>query len=126
MSFLNRGNAGSARAAAISPLTPDAPPTPRAGFWNQVLSLARYLSQPEVHTYAFSVAANAILSLFPFIVMMFTISQKVFHSHAMENVIGEMLHYFLPAGQDFVVKNMSIVAHARSGVQIVSLVMLLI
>ena len=33
-------------------------------------STLRYLTQTEVHTYAFSVAANAILSFFPFIVLL--------------------------------------------------------
>lgn len=105
---------------------PAGPPPPPETTWGMIVSLVHYLMKPEVHTYAFSVAANAILSLFPFVVMMFTISEKVFHSHAMENVIGEMLRYFLPAGQDFVVKNMSIVAHARSGVRVASLFMLLV
>jgi membrane protein len=107
-------------------ISSDPPAALPRGFFGHAASVLRYLTRTDVHTYAFSVAANAILSLFPFIVLMFTISERVFHSHAMENVIGEMLRYFLPAGQDFVVKNMSIVAHARSGVQIVSLVMLLI
>ena len=92
----------------------------------QFAALARYLAQTEVHTYAFSVAANAILSLFPFIVMMFTIARQVFHSRAMESVIGDEIRYFLPAGQEFVVKNMSIVANAKSGVQIASVIMLLV
>src|SRR6185437_14930319 len=72
----------------------------------QILSLGRYLTQTEVHTYAFSVAANAILSLCPFIVMMMTIARQVLHSAAMERVIAEMVRYFLPAGQDFIVRNM--------------------
>src|ERR1700734_3581484 len=97
-----------------------------AGLVDEVVSLARYMSQTEVHTYAFSVAANTILSLFPFIVMMFTIARLVFHSHAMENAIADMIRYFLPTGQEFVTKNMEIVAHARSGVQLASVVMLLI
>jgi membrane protein len=84
------------------------------------------MSQTEVHTYAFSVAANTILSLFPFIVMMFTIARQVFHSHAMESAIADMIHYFLPTGQQFVTKNMEIVAHARKGVELASVVMLLI
>ena len=84
------------------------------------------MAQTEVHTYAFSVAANTILSLFPFIVMMFTIARLVFHSHAMESAIADMIRYFLPTGQEFVTKNMEIVAHARSGVQLASVVMLLI
>ena len=54
------------------------------------------MAQTEVHTYAFSVAANTILSLFPFIVMMFTIARVVFHSHAMESAIADMIRYFLP------------------------------
>jgi membrane protein len=97
-----------------------------AGLLDETVSLARYMAQTEVHTYAFSVAANAILSLFPFIVMMFTIARQVFHSHAMESAIAEMIRYFLPAGQEFVTKNMQIVANARKGVQIASVVMLLI
>jgi membrane protein len=58
--------------------------------------------------------------------MMFTIARVVFHSHAMENAIADMIRYFLPTGQEFVTKNMEIVAHARSGVQLASVVMLLI
>ncbi|HYK36450.1 YihY/virulence factor BrkB family protein [Alloacidobacterium sp.] len=95
-------------------------------FWKQITSLAKYLTQTEVHTYAFSVAANAILSLFPFIVMMFTLARSVFHSQAMVDVIGDMLRYFLPSNQDFVVRNMSLLVNPRGGVQIASVVMLLI
>jgi membrane protein len=109
---------------AVPPLAK--PPKRSQGLWNQAISLARYLSQTEVHTYAFSVAANAILSLFPFIVLMFTLARRVFHSQAMENVIGDMLRYFLPSNQDFVVRNMSLLANARSGVQVLSIIMLLI
>jgi membrane protein len=105
---------------------PPAPLPSGAGLGQGLWSLIRYLAQTEVHTYAFSVAANTILSLFPFIVMMFTIARVVFHSHAMENAIADMLRYFLPAGQEFVTKNMQIVAHARKGVQLASVVMLLI
>ncbi|AXC09734.1 Inner membrane protein YihY, formerly thought to be RNase BN [Acidisarcina polymorpha] len=92
----------------------------------QLVSLAKYLSQTEVHTYAFSVAANAILSLFPFIVMMYTVARRIFHSRSMEDVIGNMVRYFLPTGQDFVVKNMSLVANAHSGVRVAAVIMLLI
>ena len=110
------------------------PPEPRpparlaanASLVDEVVSLARYMAQTEVHTYAFSVAANAILSLFPFIVLMFTIARLVFHSTAMESAIADMIRYFLPTGQQFVTKNMEIVAHAHSGVRVASVVMLLI
>ena len=64
-----------------------------------LISLAKYLTRTEVHTYAFSVAANAILSLFPFIVMMYTVARKVFHSRSMEDVVGQMVRYFCPPGR---------------------------
>src|ERR1700742_999067 len=113
------------RPAAVPPLAkPPARPPEGSGFRGRIVSLIKYLMQTEVHTYAFSVAANAILSLFPFIVMMFTLARRVFHSPAMEDVIGAMLLYFLPANQDFVVRNMSLLATPRGGVQIASVVML--
>src|SRR5882762_9386212 len=42
--------------------------------------LLHYLLDSEVHTFAFSVAANAILSFIPFIVLLYTIAHGVFHS----------------------------------------------
>jgi membrane protein len=95
------------------------------GLGAQVVALARYMARTEVHTYAFSVAANVILSLFPFIVLLLTISH-LFHSHALELVMGDMVKTFLPVGQDFVVRNMQLLAHPHKGGQIFSLVMLLI
>jgi membrane protein len=89
-------------------------------------ALIRYLTRTDVHTYAFSVAANAILSLFPFIVLLLTITRRVFHSRAMEQVVAELMKNFLPTGQDFVMRNMQLLAHPREGTQIFSLVMLLI
>ena len=96
------------------------------GFRAQIAALARYMARTEVHTYAFSVAANSILSLFPFIVMLLTISRNVFHSRTMEAVVGDMMKSFLPVGQDFVMRNMQLLAHPQKGVQVFSLVMLLI
>jgi membrane protein len=115
---------------AVVGVPPEPKPSARlasnASLRGEIWSLVRYMAQTEVHTYAFSVAANTILSLFPFIVMMFTIARLVFHSHAMESAIADMIRYFLPTGQEFVTKNMEIVAHARTGVRFASVVMLLI
>lgn len=113
-----------AAALAAAPHPPVRPARP--GWWPVLVSLARYLGQTEVHTYAFSVAANAILSLFPFIVMMFTIARGLFHSNTMVLVIGGMLHDFLPSNQDFVVRNMTLLVHPRGSVQLASVVALLI
>ena len=97
-----------------------------ASLAERVKALVLYLAQTEVHTYAFSVAANVILSLFPFIVLMLTLARQVFHSPAMVAVIADEIRYFLPAGQDFVIRNMNILARSHGGVQIASVVMLLI
>jgi len=94
--------------------------------WGQAVELARYMSGTEVHTYAFSVAANVILSLFPFIVLLLTLTRQVFHSRAMEAVVGDLMRNFLPVGQDFIIRNMQMLAHPRKGTQVFSLVMLLV
>src|SRR5260221_1042617 len=88
-------------------------------------STLKYLTQTEVHTYAFSVAANAILAFFPFIVLLMTLTRKVFRSQAMYDVVVQLLRDFLPTGQDFIVRNLSILVNARKGVQVASLVILL-
>lgn len=109
------------------PAAPQPPERARSrGVWPVVVSLVRYLSQTEVHTYAFSVAANAILSIFPFIVMMFTIARQVFHSPMMVQVIIDMLHDLLPSNQAFVVRNMTVLVRPSGGVQLASVITLLI
>ena|SRR5256885_7602593 len=92
----------------------------------QFVPTARYLLQTEVHTFAFSVAANAILSFFPFIVLMLTLTRQVFHSPAMHDVVIQLLRDHLPTGQEFVTSNLVAMAASRRGVRIASLVILLI
>jgi YihY family inner membrane protein len=87
--------------------------------------LLHYLLDSEVHTFAFSVSANAILSFIPFIVMLYALARGVFRSPAMVAVIGDMVNYFLPSNQDFVAANLDAVA-ARHGLQAFSLLMILI
>jgi YihY family inner membrane protein len=101
-------------------------PVNEGGSWAQVVALGRYMTRTEVHTYAFSVAAQVILSLFPFIVLLFTLAQKVFHSPKMVDVVSDMMSNFLPNDQDFVVRNMRFLANSHASTRIFSLVMLLI
>src|ERR1700681_4390699 len=61
----------------------------------------QYLTRTEAHTFAFSVAANAILSFFPFMVLLMWLIRNVFHSPTMSNVVVDLLKDHLPAGQDF-------------------------
>lgn len=90
-------------------------------------ALASYLLDSEVHTFAFSVAANAILSFLPFIVLLYTLAQTVFRSRAMVTVISDMVNYFLPstAREGFLTYNLEAVV-PRHGVQVLSLFMILV
>ena len=124
-------NADPAALAGDESLSPDlvaspAVPVAEGGTWQQIVALAHYMTKTEVHTYAFSVAAQAILFLFPFIVLMLTIAQRVFHSTRMVDVVGQMMSNFLPSNQDFVMRNMRILAFAHTRTRIFSVIMLLI
>jgi membrane protein len=91
-----------------------------------VRSTARYLLRTEVHTFAFSVAANAILSLFPFLLLLMTLIRYVFHSQVMYGVVENLVRDFLPTGQEFVLRNLNALVGAHHRAQVFSLVMLLI
>jgi membrane protein/epoxyqueuosine reductase len=88
-------------------------------------ALVRYLLDSEVHTYAFSVAANAILSFIPMVVLLYTLAFSVFKSDAMAGEVSDMIRYFFPSNQDWIVKNLVFYA-PHHGVQVFSLVMILI
>jgi membrane protein len=91
-----------------------------------ILSTVRYLMRTEVHTFAFSVAANAILSFFPFVLLLMTLIRRVFHSPVMYEVVLQLLRDYLPAGQDFVIRNLNALVGARHQAQLASLAILLI
>lgn len=89
-------------------------------------STVKYLLRTEVHTFAFSVAANAILSFFPFVLLLMTLIRQVFHSRVMYEVVVELLRDYLPAGQEFVIRNLNALASARHRIQLLSLLILLV
>ena len=91
-----------------------------------ILSTVKYLLRTEVHTFAFSVAANSILSFFPFVVLMMTLIRRVFHSRVMYEVVLQLLRDYLPAGQEFVIRNLNSMVDSRQRVQAVSLIILLV
>ena len=94
-------------------------------------ALIAYLLDSEVHTFAFSVAANAILSFIPFIVLLYTLALRVFKSQAMVLVVNDMLRYFLPSvtkEPNWLAQRLEYVADlsSRHGVQAFSLFMILV
>lgn len=108
------------------PLEQVKPVVPQAGWWPRTKALALYMAGTEVHTYAFSVAANTILALFPFIVLLITLAERVFHSKAMVDVLVDLMHNMLPSNQDFVMRNMVALAHPHKSTQAFSIFMLLV
>jgi membrane protein len=100
---------------------------PGGGWWDIVKGLVHYLVQSEVHTYAFSVAANAILSIVPFIALMYFLAGHVFHSSFLANDIGALVKFFLPTGGRILTDNMAIWANThRRHLTIISFVTLFI
>jgi YihY family inner membrane protein len=94
-------------------------------------ALIAYLLDSEVHTFAFSVAANAILSFIPFVILLYTLALRVFHSQAMVDVVDDMVNYFLPSvtkTPNWLANSIEAVAalSTRHGIQALSLVMILI
>ena len=91
-----------------------------------LVSTSRYLLRTDVHTFAFSVAANAILSFFPFLLLLMTLIRKVIHSPVMYDVVESLLRDYLPTGQEFVIRNLNALVASHHRAQLFSLVMLLI
>jgi YihY family inner membrane protein len=91
-----------------------------------IYAVLKYLLHTEVHTFAFSVAANAILSFFPFMLLLMTVIRDVFHSKAMYDIVVQLLRDYLPAGQDFVIRNLNAMVGARQRAQLFSLLILLV
>jgi membrane protein len=114
----------------LSPVPPSdaaAVAAPRVKMYSGlVLSTVKYLLHTEVHTFAFSVAANAILSFFPFVVLLMTLIRRVFHSRIMYDVVVQLIRDSLPAGQDFLIRNLNALVNARQRIQVASLLILLV
>ena len=109
------------------------PPPPRrsavggtSSYFKLLHSTVKYLLRTEVHTFAFSVAANAILSFFPFVLLLLTLIRRVFHSRVMYEVVVQLLRDNLPAGQEFVIRNLNALVGARQRAQFFSLLILLV
>jgi len=88
-------------------------------------STLKYLGTTEVHTYAFSVAANAILSFFPSAVLLLTLSHRLFHSAAMVEAIRRMLTAYLPSNQKFIFAAVDGMSTSHP-IKVISVVMLFI
>jgi len=85
---------------------------------------AKFLTTCEAHTYAYSVAANAILALVPFLVLLLTIAHLT-QSKPAEDMIYRLVAEYLPAGAGELKADLFRLT-SHHGVQVFSLVMLAI
>lgn len=85
----------------------------------------RYWMETEVHVYAFSIAANVLLSLFPFLIVSVSICRYVLRWKAAEAAIYFALSdYFPDSLGDFVVNNLRYTVNARGPAQALSILLL--
>ncbi|MFB3923386.1 MAG: YihY/virulence factor BrkB family protein [Terriglobia bacterium] len=89
-----------------------------------LLPSLQYLFSTEVHAYAFSIAANAYLSFFPFCLMLLTVCRRWLHWEGAYKIILELLRVRLPAGTESVIRNLDVLVQARPRLQVMSLLML--
>lgn len=66
--------------------------------WSTVGPSLRFLLQTEVHVYSFAVAANVLLTFFPFITAIVILCRSVLHWNAATQVIIHMLNDYFPSG----------------------------
>jgi uncharacterized BrkB/YihY/UPF0761 family membrane protein len=86
----------------------------------------RYSLETEVHVYAFSMAANVLLSFYPFLLVMISICRYALHWNAAEQAIYLALNdYFPDELGSFLTNNLRVTVAQRGPVQIVSLLLLL-
>lgn len=86
----------------------------------------RYWMEVEAHVYGFSVAANVLLSFFPFLIVMVSLCRWVLHWEAAERSIYLSLDYMFPDEMGgFLVRNLQATVWERGPAQAVSLFLLL-
>ncbi len=70
----------------------------RSALWAGAWPSLQFLLQTEVHVYAFAVAANVLLSFFPFLVAMMILCRYAFHWNAAVQVIFQVVNEYFPTG----------------------------
>jgi uncharacterized BrkB/YihY/UPF0761 family membrane protein len=109
-----------------------APEPTRAFLKRRLRHTFRYWMQTEVHVYGFSIAANVLLSFFPFLIVIFSVCRDVLGWKTTLNMIGVVLGDYFPgeisdtnALAAFMFRNLRYAIESRGTFQIVSLFLLL-
>lgn len=89
------------------------------------LSTFRYLFSLEVHVYASSIAANTLLSFFPFTLLILTVCRRWLHWEGAYQAMLQLLRANLPVGADLVIRNLVVLSQGHRRLQVMSVAMLL-
>jgi YihY family inner membrane protein len=94
--------------------------------WEKYRRTGRYLMETEVHVYAFSMAANVLLSFFPFLIVMVSLCRYVLEWRAAEEAIYLALSDYFPERLgDFIESNLKVTVAQRGPFQFASMFLLL-
>jgi membrane protein len=86
----------------------------------------RYLMETEVHVYAFSIAANVLLSFFPFLIVIVTLCRNVFHwPTAADTILIGLNDYFPDSLGVFIRDNVMWLVRNHGPFEAFSLILLL-
>lgn len=97
-----------------------------AKFFRSVAATIRYWMQTEVHVYAFSIAANVLLSFFPFLIVCVTLSRIRFNYQTTVAAIDFALRdYFPNVFSQFLHNNLPLLPQQKSP-EVLSILLLLI
>lgn len=85
-----------------------------------------YWMETEVHVYGFSIAANVLLSFFPFLIVMVSFCRYFLHWQAAEAAIYLALQDYFPGSTgDFLIRNLRATVDMHGPFQLASLFLLL-
>ena len=94
--------------------------------WRSTHPTVHYWIQTEVHVYAFSVAANLLLSFFPFLIVMLSLFRYVFHWKAAADAVFIALNSYFPDQMGaFISRNLVATVESRGPFQLFSVLLLL-
>lgn len=96
-------------------------------WWQQseFLPSFKYLLTTETHVYAFSIAANTLLSFFPFVLILLGVFQQWLHWNGAAEALVQILKANLPLGADVVVKGLEQLLAGRRRIQIFTVIVML-
>jgi YihY family inner membrane protein len=103
------------------------PITTTIAFLKRVKPAIADLREDQVQVLASAIAFNALLSFFPFLILLLSLCRGVFHWNAGYDAVLSILRDYVPVAKDFVENNLKALtteAHTEGEIQIISLISL--